>query len=789
MSKSPLTPRPHQQTAIENAVNHLSKNNRGKIIMACGTGKTLTALWITEAMKWDRVIIAVPTLYLEGQFMSEWENEMLKINMSHQFLVIGSDKTIDLSATTKEDDIERNLKNLKKSNHKVVVLTTYSSSAKFARVSKAVGLVWNAIIFDEAHRTAGFLKSFSAFLFNENIKAEKRLFLTATEKVVSSNLASTKITSMDDSEIYGEMIYNLSMAEAIKKKLLSDYELVSPVIEDHEVQRLIAKNEILSFLRSRSEGREAYLISAALTILKSIKFLNLKKVLTYHSSIARAVEFKKLIEEIALAINIKIDVFHASSHQSNKQKNKQIFNFINSPKAILTNAKLLSEGVDIAEIDSVAFVDPKYSVIDIIQALGRALRLSKTKDKAYLIIPLISNINTDFLDTDIIRKIIRALSSADDRIIAKMRTTINENNTSREGLVKILGTPKFISLLKMQEAVNILTWKEIGTLKYRSYEDARQWMIENNMFSYNLHKKDVWKRYVTEGIVGVPNLPFDIPRHPNYHYKDEWNGWFFFFGQEPFSYKEAKKWIKNNIPKGITRKEYMRLRKDEKVSHRVMSSRFYKSKGDWKGYSDFLGSNIIDRKRSLYTYEEAKAWLKENHPEVKNMADFKKLDKSNFPDQMPRSVYVVYKNKGSWISSYDFFGVKNAKNKARPRVKYWSYETARNWLKENHPLVQSYSAYRKLFDYNFPKRMPKSPIFYYKKTGEWISGEHFFRSKPFTYKEAKKWMSINHPRIKTASEFAKMDKSDFPRNIPKDTKTLRKIEGWKGWNDFLELEE
>ena len=218
-----LSPRPHQVKAIKDTINHFKTRERGKMIMPCGTGKSLTAFWIANELKAKSVLIAVPSLALLQQTLKVWTREYLIAGIKPDWLCVCSDQTVSddqddfvsniyelgIEVTTDKNEIKKFLKS--KANTKIV-FTTYQSGKVTAKGAK--GFTFDLGIMDEAHKTVGLgTKPMAHLIHQKNIKIKHRLFMTATERLFKGD--KDEYLSMDDPRDYGDLNYQLSFKEAI----------------------------------------------------------------------------------------------------------------------------------------------------------------------------------------------------------------------------------------------------------------------------------------------------------------------------------------------------------------------------------------------------------------------------------------------------------------------------------------------------------------------------------------------------------------------------------------------
>lgn len=435
--KKPLD---HQKNIIDNTVKGFETHDRGKIIAACGTGKTLTSLWITEKMSVSSVLFVVPSLSLLKQTVDEWLKEK---NIDFNFICVCSDDTVvpdnddvfidninelGFPVTTSPNEIS---KFLSLSNRKVVFSTYQSLDAVSLAMNNMEEFQFDLAIFDEAHKTVGlkYGNMFGLGLSDEFIRIKKRLFMTATEKYIRKRANSVlgneyECYSMEDEKIYGPVFSKLSFGDAIKQNIICDYRIVVNCINDSDLDFGI-KNNMLA----NSDGKNIDLnnLYKQLSLLKIMDGEDINKVITFHNSILNAKRFifgdEKNLPIVKLAKDKDIFASHINGTY-NANKRKRIFDEFEQNKiSILSNAHCLTEGVDIPLIDAVYFADNKGSLIDIIQAIGRALRKPKNSNKtmAYVVLPIIipesatdiTNLNEQF---ETFHNVLQALREEDETI-------------------------------------------------------------------------------------------------------------------------------------------------------------------------------------------------------------------------------------------------------------------------------------------------------------------------------------------------------------------------------------
>jgi superfamily II DNA or RNA helicase len=437
-----LSPRPHQKNAITKTLSYFKNNERGKMIMPCGTGKSLTAFWIAEKMKSKSILVAVPSLSLLQQTLKVWTREFLLHNIQPDWLCVCSDDTVkeeqddfvtfSADLGIKVDTDPRIIKKFlsKKTNKIKIVFTTYQSGRATAIGSK--GFVYDLGIMDEAHKTVGSkTKEMAHLLHQKNVKIKKRLFMTATERLFRGD--SDEFMSMDDPRDYGNLIYELSFKEAINSKppIISDYKIITFGITTPEIQEIYESNKYLEVKKVLKDitARE---FATAIALRKAIKKLKIKNAISFHRSIRRADNFRvqqDLITKIFPSYG-KLKSFHVSGEMPTSDRAIQMRNFAEG-EGLMTNARCLTEGVDLPAIDCVVFTDPKRSKVDIVQAAGRAMRKDKNneaKDTGYILLPI-------FLDIEKGESVEEALERSDFSAIGQVLSAMADHD---EDLAEII---------------------------------------------------------------------------------------------------------------------------------------------------------------------------------------------------------------------------------------------------------------------------------------------------------------------------------------------------------------
>jgi superfamily II DNA or RNA helicase len=447
--KTPPQPRPYQIEAIDNVARGFETADRGQLLMACGTGKTLVSMWIKERLDARRTLVLVPSLGLLSQIVSDWTSAA---NTPFDVLCVCSDQTVgkrdeDEAVTSVSElpfpvtgDTAEIARFLHGDGHRVV-FSTYQSSplVEAAQADQAVP-AFDLILADEAHRCAGKVDgAFATVLDGRKLRGARRLFATATPRTYSSSLKAAageigvEVVGMDDEEVFGRPLHTLSFGEAIERNLLTDYQVVIVGVDDAMIAEWIRNRRIVS--NGSGVETDAQALATQIGLIKAIKDYGLKRIISFHSRVKRAAEFA---QELPLVLEwlepqhkpygtIAADhVSGAMSAIARRQKLSRLKQIGEGEFGILANARCLSEGVDVPALDGVAFVDPRSSQIDIVQAVGRAIRLSKDKMKGTIIIPVFIEQSDDaeqaILSSNFkpIWQILDALKSHDDILSSQL---------------------------------------------------------------------------------------------------------------------------------------------------------------------------------------------------------------------------------------------------------------------------------------------------------------------------------------------------------------------------------
>jgi predicted helicase len=446
------TLRSHQIVALEKTHEHFKNNDRGKLIMACGTGKTFNSLRIAENETGGNglILFLVPSISLLGQTLNEWYADALEpINAicicsdaeitkkRRQLEDIDTSSVIDLAypASTDVKSILHQFKALENSTNKglTVVFSTYQSIEVIAKAQKALEkdnpkyAQFDLIICDEAHRTTGVSladedeSAFTKVHNNDFIKSKKRLYMTATPRLYNDETKSKAakeeafLCSMDDVSLYGEEMYRIGFGEAVEKDLLTDYKVLILTLNENDVPPAVQKmimdkeSEITTDDASKLIGCINALSKQILGdegIIKDTDPEPMRRAVAFCQSIAAS---KKITNTFNVASETYISELPIEKQDTMQSvSSKHIDGTMNATERdelmswlkedtddkgcrILTNVRCLSEGVDVPSLDAVLFLSARNSQVDVVQSVGRVMRKSPKTDKkyGYIIIPIV----------------------------------------------------------------------------------------------------------------------------------------------------------------------------------------------------------------------------------------------------------------------------------------------------------------------------------------------------------------------------------------------------------------
>ena len=488
-------PRPHQVTAIDKTLAGFQIHDRGKLIMACGTGKTFTALRLAEQFAEKkggkaRILFLVPSISLLSQTLKEWTAQA---RMDMRSYAVCSDNKVakkaediatydlEVPVSTNGEDIYKRLSHGKRAKGLTVVFSTYQSLAAIHDAQQHGFEPFDLIICDEAHRTTGATllgdepSVFSRIHDANYIAGTKRLYMTATPRLFDDNVKgkavehSAELYSMDDEAIYGPEFHRLGFGDAVEMGLLTDYKVLVMTVDESVAADAMARftggsgQELTLSLASamigawngvakrsgKEQGTSSGFAVDAEPMRRTVAFAKdiktSKEITETYPALIRNYQSLLLeasaVNDISLHhVDLRIAAQHVDGGMNAMQRNIKL-SWLQSTMPtdetrILTNARCLSEGVDVPALDAVVFFHPRNSMVDVVQSVGRVMRKSEGKDYGYIILPVAVPPNESpaaVLDDNkrfkVVWQILNALRAHDERFDARVNSlSLNEGD-------------------------------------------------------------------------------------------------------------------------------------------------------------------------------------------------------------------------------------------------------------------------------------------------------------------------------------------------------------------------
>ncbi|MBJ9659122.1 DEAD/DEAH box helicase [Burkholderia gladioli] len=484
------TPLPHQKEALADVMKGFKTSERGKLIMACGTGKTYTSLAVTEELitPGQNVLFLVPSIALLSQTLRAWTSDS---SVPLRCFAVCSDSKASRNeedmriyelaypATTNATKLAQSWKDKHDDSAVTVIFSTYQSIDVVHRAQERTGLLFDLVICDEAHRTAGYTapgdppSAFVSVHDKDYIRAKKRLYMTATPRIYAeasktkAEESDIQVFSMDDAATYGPVFHRLRFDEAVKRDLLSDYKVLVIAVDELHVNQVLNRRiadsgdelklddavkivgcwnglgKHVSVEDGLDVSADPQPMRTAIAFAQSIK----------HSKLLRS-EFERISNDLSddLEYLPALEAKHVDGTMNVVERNQKLSwlkSNIGSDEdvcRILTNARCLSEGVDVPALDAAIFLNPRDSVVDVVQSVGRVMRKdpSGRKKYGYVILPI--GIRKDVspetaLDDNkkyrVVWQVLNALRAHDDRL-DKQFATIDLTGKSN-GVVNVIG--------------------------------------------------------------------------------------------------------------------------------------------------------------------------------------------------------------------------------------------------------------------------------------------------------------------------------------------------------------
>ena len=506
--------RPHQHKAIEAVMDAFGNGTeRGKLVMACGTGKTFTALKLAERVtresgnNYGAILFLVPSIALLNQSLVDWSNEH-DPDLPFTALAVCSDPSVGrkstgdittvpleelpIPATTDATKIAAEYDRwAEESEGMLVVFSTYQSIDVVHQAQRSGALPsFDLVICDEAHRTTGVTLASddeSAFVRvhdREFIEADHRIYMTATPRIYNDKVKNKAkehdavLASMDDEELFGKVLYRISFGEAVEAQLLTDYKVLVLGVSEAQVagsfqKQMANQNHELTLpdvsklvgcwngMAKRESGKYAEGFGTDIAPMRrAVAFAKDIK-----TSKQVASEFPALVHEhLSNVVNddptddLSVEALHVDGTMSSAVRERMLdwlkdapgVNHAGNPVArVLTNARCLSEGVDVPSLDAVLFLNPRKSQVDVVQAVGRVMRRAEGKQCGYIVLPIAIPASTSAesaLDNnknyEVVWQVLQALRAHDERLDAAINQMAISGKAPETIMVKTVDLTK-----------------------------------------------------------------------------------------------------------------------------------------------------------------------------------------------------------------------------------------------------------------------------------------------------------------------------------------------------------
>ena len=833
----PAKPRPHQKEAVKDGHQHyvIKRAKRGKLIMPCGSGKSLTAYWIAGELDARRIVIAVPSLSLIRQTLKVWLRESLANHQAVEWICVCSDDSagrverddvtvlrqdIGVPCLTDPDDIAAWLK--RKHHGLTVVFTTYQSGEALAQAARSARFRFDLGIMDEAHKTVGDGgKLFSHLLHDANLPIRRRLFMTATERRYAGQ--SDTVLSMENPAIYGETFHLLSFKRAMEydPPILSDYKIISIAVSREEVAELIRQNVFVRPDKGRwNKEIEADMLASLVALRKAMQKYPIRHAVSFHGSIQRAELFKAHNDAFSRAFPDygALETFHVSGQTPTGTRARVIGEFAQTGRGLITNARCLTEGVDVPGIDCVLFADPRRSAVDIVQAVGRALRPAPGKQSGYVIVPILHDAEAtpdDIFESDSFQEILttlRALAANDDRIIEYFRAVSQGRQHTGGGSVEFHLDERFaqrIDLAQFVRDIELKCWDRLAKLTWRPFGEAR-------VFARALGLRNAldWVRFCKGSLAEKGTLPADIPAAPESTYADQgWAGLGDWLGtgivatnfREYLPFNKAREFARGlGLKSGAEWKDFCKGHMAEKgtlpADISASPNKTYANKG-WAGMGDWLGTgNVANRLREFRPFPKARVFARglglRSAVEWLKFCKGKLPGKGARPSDIPSEPQSTYASKG-WSGFGDWLGTGNVADRLR---QYRPFLKAREFARSLG--LNGESQWRSFCKGSLPDKgtlpsdIPANPYSTYADqgwagVGDWLGTGNvaLFLREYRAFEDARSF--VHSLGLKTGAEWNEFcegnlpEKGTLPPDIPMTPRHTYSEDGWMSMGDWL----
>lgn len=683
----PFKIKEHQQKAIDKTHEYLKTRERGKLIMACGTGKTFTSLKIAENETEGKglILFLVPSIALLGQTLRSWAQQATnpinavcicsdaQVTKAEQKNDDDSTSTVDLAlpASTDTDFIVKQLNaiRLSKKEGMTVVFSTYQSIDVIAKAQeKLLGRtdgeygIFDLIICDEAHRTTGVTlkdsaeSSFVKVHNNDFIQGKKRIYMTATPRLYTDDTKKKAeendaiLCSMDDRTMYGDEIYRIGFGEAVEKDLLTDYKVLILAVGEKDItpalQRVVTNEDgsisvddaskfvgCINALSKRVLGDEG--------LIKSTDPLPMRRAVAFCSTIPKSKQTSEVftnckdaymedVSEDDKKLMVDVIAHHVDGTMSATKRDAELMWLKSQPEnemecRMLTNARCLSEGVDVPSLDAVIFVSPKNSQVDVVQSVGRVMRKSEGKKYGYIIIPVV--IPEDVEGEEVLEKhanfkvvwtVLNALRAHDDRFNAE----VNKIELSKKKPKHII----FGGVGGSDDSTDTIPGKERSGAEELARQLTLQFDELQNTFYAKMVNKVGTKRYWEQWAKDIAEIAEGHIKRIKELIADE--------GKHRRTFEQLMKALRKNINPNLTDEEAIEMLSQHIISQPVFEALF----GDY----EFAKKNPVSKSlQKMLDLLDDEAKTEEEHEKLQKFYNYVKTTVGDITEGAARQKLIV----------------------------------------------------------------------------------------------------------------------------------------------------
>lgn len=502
--------RDYQQEAVDAIAHGLANGGRGQLHAACGSGKTLMSIHAALRLLPNQglAVVLVPSLALTAQTITEWRTHA----GPDAVLAVCSDDTVtdapahleDIPATTTTDPNEVATWLSTHTGQRLIV-STYISAHHLAAALTQLGVEADFLIADESHHLAGNPDFVTRRVLEESfLPAKRRLFMTATPRTDDQRAESTGALTMDDTDVFGPVLYSYPFSRAITERYLDDYRIVVMGITEAKLWEMLREDGVEYV--DRPGAPDLKVLAAHALIAKAAHTWGLRRVLAFCPRVADADEFASSMASTVMRLppgkrpegGLYVGRITGEMHQNQRDQVMQSLRHPPQQWSVVANVRCLSEGVDVPAVDGVVFTSPKSSQVDIVQAAGRALRRDPNgSGTATIIVPIvIPNSDEEVGDLEpgefrTLWKVVRALRAHDDSLGIELDTHRSNLSTYNPGLPEkiTIDLPEGASD-RLLSQLKALTVKQATSVWWEGYGHARDYHAEHGHL-------DIPARYVT----------------------------------------------------------------------------------------------------------------------------------------------------------------------------------------------------------------------------------------------------------------------------------------------------